>query len=928
MTRRVALSLLILIIAASGASAQNAALNPVQLTCERMVNPPGVDQAHPHLSWVCEAADPASRGLRQMAYQVIVASSAAELRANRGDLWDSCGVTSDSTVAIPYAGKPLASRQRVFWKVRVWDQDNRPSAWSQPAEWTMGILSPKDWRGQWIASDLELMSYQKELKAFPDPGRNNGYCGILWGLGGKIAEMSKDANEAPAVYTRREFDAPKSIRRAVAYVSGLGCFELHINGRFVGPNLLDPAMCDYEKRVPYVVRDVTESLRQGRNAVGIVLGNGWFNPISPLFHGYYRSDFISPPQLRMDLEIEYTDGSRAIIGTDRRWRFTTDGPVRYNCFAGGNTYDARKEMPGWSAPGFDDSTWKPALPASSPKGRMSAQLLYPVRALEEIPAAKVEKVGEDKWRFTLREGVGGVPRLKLRAKPGQVVTMNVLGGSGHTFGRYQTDIYTARGEGEEVCQPSLTYHGFGAVDVSGLGYEPKAEDLVGVVTATDLPVVGKFACSDERLNRLQEVFRRTVYNYIIQIPNDPVREKSPWTQDVWNQFPAESWFYDVGPTYRKWQLDFLDGQFPDGYVAPVVPGRFEAPDINGPWWGGAILYTPWLYYQAYGDTSLLAESYEGMKAHFAYLEQLCVDEKARAAWPRLEGPTGKDVLWWGLGDWLAVETSKARVVYTSTAALAWFAQIMADTASVLDHPDDHALYERRAGEIRATFNRTFLDTETGVYDLKGGQTAQSLPLALGLTPSEVKPKVEARLAKAVEEANNHIASGFVGTPILLTTLSDIGRPDLAWTIATQPDTPGWFGMVRQGTYQEAWDGGGVQMPSLAAPIHVWFMEDLAGIRPKVGFRRLVLRPDLVGGLTWVRAWHDGPNGRIASAWSLDGKSFRWDLTIPPNTTATVHVPAKDATSVRESDGLKAVRFENGHAVFEVGSGRYAFDSER
>ena len=935
MTRPVALSLLVLILCLSMASADPGFLKPAQLRCERMEDPLGVDQARPHLSWICEAVDPASRGLRQTAWQVLAASSASELRKNRGDLWDSDKVISEANVAIPYAGKRLASRQRVFWKVRVWNQDDLPSDWSTPAEWTMGVLDPRDWRGQWIASDLELMPYQKELKAFPDPGRDNGYCGILWGLGGKIAEMSKDANEAPAVYMRREFDAPKSIRRAMAYVSGLGCFELHINGRFVGPNLLDPAMCDYARRVPYVVRDVTEELKQGRNAVGVVLGNGWFNPISPLFHGYYRSEFISPPQLKMDLEIEYTDGSRTVIGTDRKWRFTTDGPIRYNCFAGGNTYDARKEMPGWSAPGFDESAWKPAVPATAPQGPMSAQLLYPVRALEEIPSVKVEKVGEDKWRFTLGEGVGGVPRLRLRAKPGQVITLDCLGAGGHTFGRYQKDIYTARGGGEEVYQPSLTYHGFGAVDVTGLGYEPKIEDLVGVVTATDLPVVGKFACSDERLNRLQDVFRRTVYNYIIQLPNDPVREKSPWTQDVWNQFPAESWFYDVGPTYRKWQLDFLDGQFPDGYVAPVVPGRFEAPDINGPWWGGAIVYTPWLYYQAYGDASLLAESYEGMKKHFAYLEQLCVNEKARAAWPRLEGPTGKDVLWWGLGDWLAVEASKARVVYTSTAALAWFAQIMADAASVLDRPDDRAHFEQRAGEIRATFNRTFLDTDTGVYDLRGGQTAQALALALGLTPSDSKPKIEARLVKAVEEANNHVASGFVGTPILLTTLSDIGRPDLAWTIATQPDTPGWFGMVRQGTYQEAWDGGGVQMPSLAAPIHVWFMQDLAGIRPEAGFRRLALRPDLVGGLTWVRAWHDGPNGRIASAWSLDGTSFRWDLTIPPNTTAIIHVPAKDSESAKESgvdarqsEGLEFLRFQDGHAVFEAGSGRYVFESER
>ncbi len=910
-------------------------LKPADLRCERMVNPLGVDQTQPRLSWICKASDPALRGLRQSAYAVLAASSADMLAKGKGDLWNSGKVASSETVGVLYGGKPLASRTRVYWKVRVWDGSGMPSAWSAPAEWTMGIVNVKDWRGQWIASDLELIPYQKELKSLPDPGRVPNYCGILWGLRGKVTELSKDVNEAPAVYMRRDFDAPKTIRRAVAFVSGLGCFELYMNGEFVGPNLLDPAMCDYQKRVPYVVRDVTKAVKQGRNAVGVVLGNGWFNPISELFHGYYRSEFISPPQLRMDLEIEFTDGSRTIIGSSPNWKFTTDGPIRYNCFAGGETYDARKEMPGWSAPGFDDAVWKTAKTTAAPAGRMSAMVLYPVRALEDMPAAKVEKVGDDKWQFTLKENIGGVSRLRLHAKAGQVITMDSLGAGGHTYGRYQTDIYVAKGTADETYQPSLTYHGTGVIDVSGLGYEPRVEDLVGVVTATDLPVVGGFSCSDERLNQLQHVFNRTVYNYIIQLPNDPVREKSAWTQDVWNQFIAESWFYDVGPTYRKWQLDFLDGQFPDGYEPPVIPGRFEAPDINGPWWGGVVVYTPWLYYQTYGDKSLLAESYAGMKKHFEYLEQLCVNEKSIAQWG-YNGPKGKDILWWGLGDWLAIVSSKARVVYTSTAALSWFAQILADSADVLGNKDDHVYFDQRAKEIRATFNSTFLNPETGMYDLKGGQTAQALPLALGLVPDNAKPKVEARLAKAVEEANNHIASGFVGTPILLTTLSDIGRPDLAWTIATQPDNPGFIGIVSQGTYQEAWDGGGVQMPSLAAPIHCWFMEDLAGIRPETpGMRRLVLKPDLVGGLTWVKAWHDGPSGRIASEWSSNGTAFRWDVTIPPNTTAVISVPAKDAASVKESGhpanqakGLRSMGFQYGFAAFEAASGRYVFESVR
>ena len=338
--------------------------------------------------------------------------------------------------------------------------------------------------------------------------------------------------------------------------------------------------------------------------------------------------------------------------------------------------------------------------------------------------------------------------------------------------------------------------------------------------------------------------------------------------------------------------------------APVVPGRFEAPDINGPWWGGAIVYTPWLYYQAYGDASLLAESYEGMKKHFAYLEQLCVNETARAAWPRLEGPTGKDVLWWGLGDWLAIEKLEGEGrLHVDRRARHGSRRSWPTPHRMLDRPDDQAHLRAARGEIRETFNRTFLNAETGVYDLKGGQTAQALALALGLTPERRStPKVEARLVKAVEEANNHIASGFVG----YADPADHAVRDRP--AGPRMDDRHAAGYARAGS---AWSGRGrTRSRGTAAACRCrrsprrytcgsW--RTWPASARTAGFRRLVLRPDLVGGLTWVRAWHDGPNGRIASAWSLDGTSFRWDLTIPPNTDGDHPCPCEGR---RQREGVR------------------------
>lgn len=907
-------------LSAAGGRA-NAALEALRLRCEYSENPLAIDTPHPRLSWQLQSAE---RGQRQTAYQVLVASSADQLKPGAADLWDSGKVPSDQSIYVPYAGKPLASRQRCYWTVRIWDRDGSVSDWSQPAFFGTGLLRGEDWQGQWIASDLELMGYQKELRALPDFGMEPET--EIWALAPKLRQMGNAVQEAPAVWLRKEFALEGAPRRATAYVCGLGLFELYLNGKRIGDHQLDPAYTDYAQRVFYVAHDVTDAVRSGKNAVGVVLGNGWFNLITPHVLRFYAADYIAPPQLRLELEVEFADGSRRIIPSDTTWRATTDGPIRFNCVLAGETYDARREMPGWSEPSFDDSAWQPARVAPAPAGQLLAQQLAPVRKIRAIPATRVEKLAGG-WRFDFGVETTGWARIRVRGRPGQQITVRYPGADSHTLGRYQTCQYICKGGGVETYAPRFCYNGFRYADVTGLDEQPALDDAVAEVVCTDLPVAGEFACSDERLNRLQEILLRTVRNYMVHLPNDPTREKAGWTQDIETGFFQTAYNFASASTYVKWQRDFLDALHPNGYMPPVAPGRFDGPTINGPWWGGVVVYAPWYLYEFYGDTGILADSYPGMKRYFAWLG-------TRA---------DHHIIHWGLGDWLEVGSPDARpkrtpVPLTSTCAYYWFARILGQTATLLGQADEAAQYNGIADEIRAAYNREFYKAETGDY-AGGSQTAQLVSLLFDLVPQDQRELVLRRLVERIAEDKQHLSTGFVGTPLLLTGLVELGRPDLAWTIAVQTDYPSFIDAVlnRGNTVmKETWEGGQVQMPSLQGPIGTWFYHSLAGIRPDrsaPGFKKIIIRPETAGSLTWVRAHHDCPYGRIASAWKRDGAHFSLDVTIPPNTTATVYLPARALDGLTESgkplaqvQEMKSVRMEGDRAVLEIGSGDYRFES--
>ncbi len=436
---------------------------------------------------------------------------------------------------------------------------------------------------------------------------------------------------------RKEFVAKKKLHRATVYISGLGFYELYLNGQRVGDSYFHSTVYDYGKTVPYLVHDVSAYIRNSSNALGVILGNGFFNPVIPGTLREYANDFINTPQLKCELKLEYTDGTVEYVVSDQTWKFTTDGPITFNSLRAGESYDARKELGDWSSFAYDDTSWENAIIAPKPEGQLRYQAIPPMRVVDEIPTVAVkafkkspgagnphdqalltkDKSLKEGWLFDIGEQSAGWVRLKIRGKPGQKITILYPGTNSHTLGRYQTCEYICKGGGEEYFEQRFSFNGYRHIYVYGLDYEPEPEDLVGLRVVSDFETVGTFACSDNKINKIQDVLLRTIKNYNTQMPQDPDREKSVWTQDVQSNFENAAYNFNLNTLYRKWQGDFVDHIQADGYVPPVVPSAFDGPAINGPWWGGMIIFNPWQHYNFYGNPDILKDSYEGMKAQFA-----------------------------------------------------------------------------------------------------------------------------------------------------------------------------------------------------------------------------------------------------------------------------------------------------------------------
>ena len=884
-----------------------ALLCAVGLRCEYNPDPLGIDAARPRLSWIVQSDE---RGQRQTAYRVLVASSPDVLAQDRGNLWDSGKVASDRSVHVEYAGRPLRSEERCCWKVRLWDKDGNAAPWSSPAEWTMGLLREQDWKAAWIAAS------------------------------GKRGASSPVGNAA--VLLRKPLAIGKPVVRATASICGLGYCELFINGRTIGDHRLDPGFTDFSKRALYATYDVTETLRQGENAVGVMLGGGWYDLPAPDLFGNQKAPWSASPRLLLRLRIDLADGSVQTLLSDSSWKWST-GEIVFQSVRGGETHDMCLAKPGWNAPGYNDRDWQAAMIVSAPAGKLRSQQHPAIKTDGDIACVALTEPKPGIYVFKLAENTAGWPRLAITGAAGQKITLRANEGlkpdgtlsdalRSHTDGRYQTDEFILKGEGREVLEPRLCYHGFQYVQAEGLRAKPAPADLVGIRVHTRPDAAGEFACSDERLNRLQAAFRRTYLNNLHGIPTDcPQREKMGWLGDgcLGEEFGVYNFF--VPQFYTKWFHDMCDAQDRCGHVPSIVPccgwgrvGGNGAPGVFAdPWWGGAIVITPWRLHTYYGDRRVLEDGYPAMRAYVDYLGST----------------TRSGMIGWGLGDWLDESAGgaarRAPVAFTSTACYFYTANILSRVAAILDKKDDHAKYASLAESIRRSLNQEFLKPATGLY-AADSQTAQALPLAFGIAPESARSLVEKQLVESIAKRHGHVGTGIIGTLYLFHALMQTGRDDLAYTMLTQEDYPGWLHMLNQGgtTVWEAWNGNDSRNHPALGSAGMWLYQGLAGIRPAApGFKQIIIKPAVVGKLAWVKASHRSMYGAIRSAWKRDGDRLALDVSIPANTTATVFVPAADAANISEggkpaaqAEGVSFLRMEGGAAVFAVASGSYAFRS--
>ncbi|MFT2008874.1 glycoside hydrolase family 78 protein [Pontibacter sp. 13R65] len=885
------------------------------LRCEMLQNPEGIDVTMPRLSWEMTGKQ---RGIEQTAYQILVASTPEKLAANEGDLWNSGKVSSNQSVHVQYAGKRLSSRDECYWKVKTWTKDGE-SSWSTPAYWSMGLLHYGDWVGRWIGMD----------KLFP------------WDQEERFSRLS-------ARYFRKEFEAPKEIKKAKVYIIGLGLYELYLNGQRIGDQVLAPAPTDYSENVKYNTFDVTEQLKSGKNAIATVLGNGRFYTMRQ--YKPYKNKTFGYPKMLLNLVIEYTDGTTEKIRTDESWKMTANGPIRTNNEYDGEEYDARKEMPGWNAVGFNDKQWLQAEYVQEPTGEFEAQMNEHMKIMETLKPVSVKQLKPGTYIVDMGQNMVGWVKMKVQGKKGDQVTLKfaeVLNEKGELAlenirDAKVTDIYTLKGGGEEEWEPSFVFHGFRYVEVSGFPGKATVNNFEGRVVNDAMKTVGSFKTSNAIINQVHENSYWGIRGNYKGMPLDcPQRnERQPWLGDRPTIAYGESFIFDNGKLYAKWLDDIQYAQKADGSIPDVAPAfwRYYSDNMT---WAGTYLMIADMLHQQYGNIKPIEKHYPSMKKWLQYMQNLYMSDGYIMT---------KD----SYGDWCAppatIEAGRGMNANVknpsqliSTAYHYYYLQMMQRFARLTGNEGDIAGYQALAEKVREGFNTEFFNAEGAFYG-ENKLTDNLLALYFGLVPKEQEAALVNTIVKIIEVENKgHLSTGVVGTQWIMRSLTEFGRPDLAYKLATNTTYPSWGYMVANGatTIWELWNGN-TAAPTMNSYNHVmmlgdlvsWYYEDLAGIkssREQTGFKQIEMKPLMIDGLDFVNASYHSMYGLIKSDWKKEKKRFTWKISVPANTKAVVYIPASSEKSVTEggkkassANGIKFLRMEGDRAVYELGSGDYSF----
>jgi alpha-L-rhamnosidase len=892
---------------------------PGRPRCEYLDNPIGLATAAPRFSWLPEHP---RRGARQAAYQVIVSPERDFLQKGVGDYWDSQRVESERTSGVAYEGAPLWSGKRYFWRVRWWDEEGKPSLWSETAWFEMGLLQERDWKARWIS------------RRMPDEFTSRGT--VMQG------EYSGDFVQTKAIYLRKEFESGGALRRARAYICGLGCYELRLNGQKVGDRVLDPAQTDYRKIALYSVYDIMPHL-QTKNALAVILGNG----------RHIKNYGYGKPRLLVQIHLEREDELVERISSDGTWK-ANSGPLLENGLYSGERYDARLEWEGWDAPGFDDSSWEEAEVVSGPS--VAPQALPPIRVVETLRPVKVWSPRPDVHVFDFDQNFSGWVRLKTRGPRGREIrlrhaelvgedgTLNVLPNQNAEA----TDIFILKGQGEEVYEPRFTYHGFRYAEVEGLPGEPEEDSLVGCFVHSDVERTGEFRCSHPLLNRVHQNIIWGQLSNLMSIPTDcPQRdERHGWLGDAHLSAEESILNFDMSSFFSKFMEDIRLSQKEDGSLPDTVPPFIQRLYPADPAWGIAYLELAWLMFLYFDDERVLQRHYSGMKRY--------VDHLSKHAEDHIIQKLGK------YGDWCppgSVVPKKTPLELTSTWCYYRAAVLLSAFARVLSRTDDERDYARLAEAIKSAFNARFLVGDqyaafrVGPADKSPDQSSNVLPLALDMVPEEKRGRVLARLIDSVvKEWDYHLDTGIMGTRYLLDVLTDNGHGETAFRVATQRSYPGWGFMVESGatTLWERWEnltGAGMNSHNhiMFGSIDAWLYRAVAGLRCVApGWRKMVIRPLFCDGLDEASAKVVTVRGPAEVAWKKEEHRFDLTARIPVGAEAEVHIPRRSGRGqVKESgaviwrDGqvsevpaeISGPKEVGPYLVFTVGSGRYSFRSE-
>ncbi|QOG03634.1 glycoside hydrolase family 78 protein [Flavobacterium sp. MDT1-60] len=886
------------------------------LTCEMTENPLAVIEKQPRLSWQLVSKE---FNVSQIGYQILVASSEEKLKNDDGNIWNSGRVNSSKNLQISYGGSLLKTETKYFWKVKVWNQKGKISKWSKPAFFRIAP-DESDLNPTWIGAITKADSHLPE-------GRN--FHSATYKREKKDAIINaSDSLSRRSIMLRKSFNVAKEIKEAIVYISGLGHYELTLNGKKIGNSEFAPLWTDYDKTVNYNTYELSAAeLQKGENIIGVLLGNGMYNTLAERYTKFFVS--FGPPTLFFKMKVVYKDGSEEIIKSDQSWKYSKS-PITYNSIFGGEDYNANLEQKGWNSKGFNDSNWKPVVVQEAPKGVLRAQTASPIMIQKRYDIKEVKELKPNFYVFNMGQNLSGFPTIQVKGKKGQTIRvwvgegLNDDGtiGQGRSGKPYYYD-YTLKGDGVEEWQPKFSYYGFQYVQIENINYKetkdknvPTLVDLKSNFIYNSAGEAGTFESSNTIFNKAHELINNSIKSNFQSVFTDcPQREKLGWLEEIHLNGPGLMFNYNLESYIPAIMQNIADGQRENGLIPTIVPEYvvFGGDFTDSPEWGVTGVILPWMYYEYYGDASLLEKYYPVMKKYVDYLGTKATNH----------------ILSYGLGDWYDYGTHAAGYSKNSPIALSatshyfYGASLVAKAAKFLNKTEDISKYETLTADIKNAFNAAFFNPETRQYGTNS-QFSNAVPIYMDIVEPQYKAAVMQNLLADIKAKGDRLTTGDVGNRYLFQALAQNGENEMMYKMNNHYDAPGYGFQIKFGltTLTEQWDPrkGNSWNHFMMGQIEEWLYQSLAGIVPddkKPGFKHFFIQPEVVGDMTFVKATYKSIYGNIASAWEKKDGKLILKVEIPVNTSATIKLPVQKNTEIKINGKIAK--------NLELGSGKYTIE---